>query len=443
MKDQKDIIEEIVNRLRNVEEMPYREGAWESFRDQRLQGVAPEGSRVTKLYYWWSAAAAVLVFAIAGWWFIQDDAQLGDTISMHPNTEVPQKIERPNVIDDTDVPVSEQPHDPRSQNTEEEVVSLPLAETAIANIQQALPFEVITERGIANQGIYESQAMAQPPAFEFRHPSLTYLEPNKSIDVAYPTILANTNISQHTLGKEVEEKNRHFKLTDRFSLGLVVAPSSTSQRMSFGGGLLFSYQIGKNLSVRTGATFHQYEANMLKDPLQSDFVEVAKTQEPTSSQDLYAGASMSARQAYIPMIPNVNAVSGFVQTVDIPLEVKYTVYKGFYANTGVSYAAVVNQKRYAHYIENVNSSPFVKGLPSTEEEVQSSVTPVTRMMESENDNVRTSGFGGFVNMSVGKEVKVSPKMSLSVEPFVKIPVGNFKHADMNYRNGGVRIITNF
>jgi len=48
-----------------------------------------------------------------------------------------------------------------------------------------------------------------------------------------------------------------------------------------------------------------------------------------------------------------------------------------------------------------------------------------------------------VNFSIGKEMRVNKRMNLSVEPYVKLPVGSFKQADMNYTNGGIRIITNF
>lgn len=449
MKDKKDIIDEIISRLKNAKELPYREGAWENFRNQHLHDVvAPSRSEFTKRRYGWSAAAAVLLLCAAGWWAVQNENPVQSPVAVQIDREVPQKIERPSVLGDIDMPTSERMAS-GGENIREKKTTGSNERPSVALPHKSPSFVSLPQSGPMWKENVDALIIRQSPHFDFQLPVLKQSGAKELSSLATlppPTVFSHSSAPQFSYTQETNGSSKAFRLSDRLSLGLVVAPSSTTEKLNVGGGMLFSYRIGKKLSVRTGATFHQYEVNTLKDPLQSDVMEVAKTQESPLSrtQELYANASMSARHAYAPLIPNVNAVSGFVQTIDIPLEVKYTIYKDFYANAGVSYAAVVNQRRYAHYIENVNSSPFVKGLPSSEEEMQSSVAPVTRVMESGNENVRTSGFGGFVNMSVGKEVKVvGTKISLSVEPFVKIPIGNFKHADMNYRNGGVRIITNF
>ncbi|WP_066751284.1 hypothetical protein [Sphingobacterium populi] len=204
---------------------------------------------------------------------------------------------------------------------------------------------------------------------------------------------------------------------------------------------MLSYNVTKQLSVRTGASFQQYEVGTLRDPSQIASMEVAASPDRPLQTDVgMAGSSLMAR---VPLIPNVNAITGMVRTIDIPLEAKYSFYKGLYAGAGISYATVLGQQRFAHYIENVNANPYGAGLPSNESEMRAAVQPVVRTMESANTNVNSSGFGGFVNMSVGKEMKLKRGPSVSLEPYVKLPVGSFKRADMNYTNGGLRIITNF
>lgn len=438
MKDKKDSIEYIVNHLKSREEIPYREGAWEDFRRRYLV------SAKRPAYIWGAAAAILLVLGVAGWWYLEINDKLSLEVPMVATNEMPQRVERPATVED------------RVQRLPQQ--GTPDAAPVEAGLDPVQKHDDILSRAVAEVYTMEQQhlsldirrglpfGVSLPPA-EFKHSgNLLATVDREDLDMhrSLPPYLGYQNISSDIVGKEIDGQSKNVRFSDRFSLGLIVSPSATNQRTSFGGGLLLSYNIGKNFSVRTGATYSQYEVQTLKDPAHPDIVEVAKAPNPESAvaSDRYAASSLGLRDM-MPIIPNVNGVSGIVQTLDIPLEARYTVYKGFYATTGVSYAAVLGQRRYAHYIENVNATPFDAGLPNSEREMQSAVTPVTRVMESENTNVRTNGFGGFVNMSVGKELKVNPKVSLMVEPFVKMPIGNFRHADMNYRNGGVRIITNF
>ncbi|HLS38996.1 MAG TPA: hypothetical protein VK023_12080, partial [Sphingobacterium bovisgrunnientis] len=66
-----------------------------------------------------------------------------------------------------------------------------------------------------------------------------------------------------------------------------------------------------------------------------------------------------------------------------------------------------------------------------------------KTVKSLQDNVNPKGFSGFANFSLGKKVNMNRKMSLSVEPFVKVPLGQFRKSDLDYTNSGIRIITTF
>jgi len=143
------------------------------------------------------------------------------------------------------------------------------------------------------------------------------------------------------------------------------------------------------------------------------------------------------------VLPNVNAITGNVQALEIPLDIRVKSKDCFYASSGLTYAAVFNQNRYTHYVENANSELFGNGLPENEADVKNAVQQVSRAIKTEDENISSNGFGGFVNLSIGKEMKMNKSMKISVEPYLKLPVGSFKRADMNYTNGGIRIITNF
>src|SRR5690606_2128186 len=139
----------------------------------------------------------------------------------------------------------------------------------------------------------------------------------------------------------------------------------------------------------------------------------------------------------------INAVTGFVQSIDIPLELKFHATRSLYAVAGMSYSSILNQERNAYYIDNINQETFAEGYPETQEQVVNAVKPVTKSIESTEKNVNTNGFTGFVNLSIGKDLRVNKNIGVSLEPYLKIPVGGYRRADMDYTNGGIRIMTSF
>ena len=438
-KKNRDIVDKIIERLRSNGELPYREGAWERFRATKLK-------KKRKLAPLWAAATLCLLGASAGYWILNRpsgvDTLMDSTEQLVSGDQVERAKQQQTHPDIESEPVVT-PDGASSQGSplSETLVYLQPLQEGVGN--EELPYVISsTISGIGREIPQVTSSLVLSPQWAIVVPK----EPATRGAVSLENhILAQDHHTMTVQAQEVDGQDKRFRLNEKFSLGLVVSPSATDRRTNVGGGLLLSYNISNRLSIRTGAAFHQYEVGVLKDPVQSAPVEVARTSErPLRAEaGFYASNGTAHMMSYVPLIPNVNAVSGNVQTIDIPLEAKYTVYKGFYASAGMSYAAILNQKRFAHYVENVNTDPYAKGLPANEAEMRNAVKPVTQTIESASNNVNPSGFGGFVNMSLGTEMKVGKSVSLSLEPYVKLPLGNFKRADMNYTNGGVRIITNF
>lgn len=455
MGKEKDIVKEIVEAIRTADQPVYREGAWERFKSEKL--ASSSGSNAA----WWSAAAAILlVFGGGLMWFIGSQRDLGTgarnndialqkSISPKLNSSVhPQDRDLSEELSGTSSSAVANALERQSQEgTLLLTTSAPTVNERMRGQQQLANTEFFDPLSVEVMPRYLS--VSQPLSSRVTAPSgrmaaAQKLSEQMPVVALEQMVLAQNHWRGTTQGKEVDGESKRFKFTDRFSLGLVVSPNRTDQRSNFGGGLLFSYSIGKRLKVRTGATFNQYEVGMLTDPSHPISHEVAKAEDmPVADAGGETSFLASFSAGRMALIPNVNAVTGNVQTIDVPVEAALDVYKGFYVSGGLSYSAVLNQERFAHYVENVNANPYSKGLPATEEELRQSTQPVTRTIESAVQNVNATGFGGFVNMSVGKDIKFSKGVSFSVEPFVKIPVGSFRRADMNYTNGGFRIITNF
>src|SRR5690606_21840648 len=86
--------------------------------------------------------------------------------------------------------------------------------------------------------------------------------------------------------------------------------------------------------------------------------------------------------------------------------------------------------------------PTYSSASDSPEPVENPVTTISTTQASAYENI-DNGFGGFVNFSIGRRVNMGKTIKVSIEPFVKLPVGQFKRADMNYTNCGIRIMTSF
>ena len=436
-KNKKDIVEEIVSRLKATPEHPYRAGAWEKFQADHL----PPKKSIAWRY--WSSAAAVLLLLGMGYIFqtnqLNTDQAIVHTPQMSgsdlPNTEIEsvENAEKKNLLEEETTVVAQYGGkllDDRKSHVDQKInnlIELQHEETSIAlnlkpTIIVPLPQRIINVNSIKQQDNNEL---------------------SKEI-VSFPTQLAASALRPEEQGYSEDLPNKkNFNLSNKLDLGAFVSPTSTNQKVKVGGGLMLAYNLNNRLSVRTGISYHEYEVGIVQDPTQPSSTEIVAADKLTHKQSQNLLLEPAAANSNFVAIPNVNAVNGMVQSLDIPLELSYRIAKNFYATSGVSYAPILNQKRHIQYIENVNTNTFTGGVPSNQAALESANRVVTKTTESSEENVSSNGFGGFVNFSLGRKMEVNKKLSISVEPFVKLPVGNFRVSEMNYTNGGIRIITNF
>ncbi|WP_140938211.1 outer membrane beta-barrel protein [Sphingobacterium lumbrici] len=438
MKENKDIIDEIVNRLRSQRDYDYKEGAWEKFQSSQ-QPILVSKIRV---YYRLSAAAALII--------------LGAGIALWLRNETPVTIDTINTVEVQERDNLTSPHTNNPTSTPQEVLGSlentpEIREDNTYSLSEPNGFEGSKELAyIAKQ--YEKGLENKISIIDYSHLPNTYLTV-KSISYhdkqlrsirSAPTdnmVLSSSATPINQSLKEVENRpsQSSMRLNERFDIAFFVSPNSTADKMSVGGGMLVAYNLNKKISLRTGASYNTYEMGVLKNPTAESSAEIVSVSHEKNS---FAGTSEASFQRSM-VLPNVNAVTGKVQSLDIPLELKYNFNTSLYAVAGVSYSAILNQERSAHYVENINNETFVNGYPENREQVSNSTKTVTRTVKSAETNVNSNGFNGFVTISVGKKVTIGNKFGISVEPYFKIPVGEYRRADMDYTNGGIRLMTTF
>ncbi|NGM63892.1 outer membrane beta-barrel protein [Sphingobacterium sp. SGR-19] len=445
----KELIDLIREGLKNAEELPYKEGAWETYKAkyepaQKVRPLAPL----------WVAAA---IAALAGFTFLFNDWNEPTESIRVVKTEQQNVKPAPIAGEMTDKPVVVEENRLAStnalHNNKNEKLST-FADDAVSprteRFQSQLAIQEIVQLDRMDMQPLDMTRLGNTSvlAREIKKPDLmVFREDHKPVAALAwdDDLIAGQQIDpnfayQSEAARQLSPKK--LRLTDRFELGAFLSPSTTDRSFDLGGGLVFAYRFNDKLAIRTGASFNQYEVGMLKSHVQEIGAEKKQEAAPIKNTDKVISKEASSLRTNNFFIPNLNAVTGKVQTLDIPLEIRYNLTKQFYATGGVSYAAVLSQERFDHYEESAGI-PTYSSVSDSEKPAQNSVTTVETTKISEDENINTNGFGGFVNFSLGRKVNVGKTMKVSVEPFVKLPVGQFKRADMNYTNGGIRIITSF
>ncbi|WP_164112499.1 MULTISPECIES: outer membrane beta-barrel protein [Sphingobacterium] len=449
MKTEKEIIDEIVNRLKSQPERAYRPGAWEGFNDQ----YGNRAKKIQQISRWAASVAACLLIGIGSVYYISDTTK--PTVSRE--SEVASTRQTP--IDEYNVAPLNTPMHKEGYHTAplaEKGNTANAADNAIGNkivssdknstVDRFLALSVVSDviRNI-NARINISSNELNPLSDDNRKYSSIGTDPvyPHSINRDQLALATSSNPNSDLKIREVENitQNKRVRFGDKFDLALFVSPYSTGDKMNVGGGLTFAYNLTNKLSVRTGASYNSYEMGMLKNPTEPNSYEAVIVNNNSDASKNMAG--LAAPQSSRMIIPNINAVTGIVQSVDVPIEMKYNVGRSLYAVAGVSYSAIIGQERNAHYVENVNTETFSHGFPENEKQIQTAVKAVTKTVKSAEKNVSTDGFNGFVNFSIGKKVNVNNRFGVSIEPYLKIPIGEYRRADMDYTNGGIRIMTNF
>lgn len=439
MKDNKELIDLIRDGLKNAGELPYKEGAWEVYKAK----YEPTG-KVRRLIPLWVAAA---VAAVAGFIFLfnSEDGSI-------------EAVKLADVEQITDNGVG------KTENKAEEAGKIETDRLASVDIQQkddnniSTPFYEVSQRAKQRPIMLDKMDVqsftlvhsenapsldkelkaADLMVFEDEDDAIAALDWSDDLIEGQQV---NPNFAyQNEVAHNLSPKK--MRLTDRFELGAFVSPSTTDRSFDLGGGLVFAYRFNDKVAIRTGASFNQYEVGMLGSQVREVREEKITQSAPVANSDKLISKETTAFRNNNLFIPNLNAVTGKIQTLDIPLEVRYNLTQQFYATGGVSYAAVLSQERFDHYEESVGI-PTYSSASDSEKPVKNSVSTISTTVKSDDENVNTNGFGGFVNFSVGRRVNVGKTMKVSVEPFVKLPVGQFRRADMDYTNGGIRIITSF
>ena len=431
---EKELIAHIRESLIEHEES-YQLGAWEKFN-------TPVKKRRRFFMPFLQGAAAILIIGLITFLIVNKEPNSLDTVISKTKTEQP-KVE-PNA-DENAIRIEQKPitgnksTDTYNDNLKEKAVNsqnLGIAKTnpslAIAQNQTVLN----TQEAIATTNLpvqNQTAIINKVETVETQKPIEKKVENVISKPIQETVVIAKveepkTNIidflaneTKNSTTKNAEEKTA--KNNDRFTLGLVVAPSfGNVKRLNMGYGVSVDYKLSDKFALNSGLAYNQMAASKgVIDNRQSDMASVSAIAKSGSTKSL-------------------ESVEERVTGIDIPLEIKYNVSKNLYANVGVSAFAVINQRRNNTFLEERIVQPA--GLSSANS--FSSVLVTQRVTESQAvTETQDYSYLGFYNLSFGYKKKISKNNSFAVEPFLKLPMREVKTENLRLIGTGVKLKFDF
>jgi hypothetical protein len=156
----------------------------------------------------------------------------------------------------------------------------------------------------------------------------------------------------------------------------------------------------------------------------------SQVQAPVNTASLVASSSK-----------NLESVEASVSGIDIPLGVKYNLSKKIYANVGVSAFAVLNQRKNNTYLQEtpVQASSTE---PATFGEMRILIVN-ERITEEAPEAPVGNKYIGFYNFSFGIRQPLSKKNTLSLEPFIKLPMREATQDNLKLIGTGIKLKLDF
>lgn len=244
-------------------------------------------------------------------------------------------------------------------------------------------------------------------------------------------------------GEAANSKMAKNNKTSKWNLGIMLAPSfNNTNELNMGYGVTMGYQISDKLSLTSGIAY----SNM------------------TASKSLQTNIGMSS--IIVGNTRSLESISQKVTGLDIPLELKYNINKNIYANFGVSALAVLNQKRNNTFVQEVvvngvtntissssNASgaagsgaanaPAISDATAAKGQFANSYVVNQRTTESASTSQNDENFIAFYNLSFGYKRKLYKNHSVSIEPFVKLPVKQVTQDNLKLIGTGLRLKVDF
>ena len=249
-----------------------------------------------------------------------------------------------------------------------------------------------------------------------KSPQLASVTTIKPVQPAKKTTVTKTmeELLQEDNGVKNLAANR-LPAEGRWSFGFAVGGALDSrQKGNINVGAEVNFKLSEKLSINTGVFYNQMGAKKANSSVV---------------------ATISEEKTLISAEANMSGT-------ELPLQVSYRVNKKFYAKAGISAYAIGKQAQTLQFIEQkavVTSFINEQGVVQYENRMVNEISTEAVTPEKLKQNKLVT----LYNLSFGFVQPIAGNKSLSLEPYLKVPVHDFSEQKLNLSQAGVRMVFNF
>lgn len=398
------IVDKLRERVNSLPDEGYVAGAWESFKAVNAAHISKmRRARTIRIYGYSTVGVAAML--LIGLFLYTTDSQYfnlskpsySNSISVIENIHIATKtpalaVNRPNL----DIPIKKIVS--RFYMSEQREAAIERNAQAIKETEIAVNTEDTSALNKATLAVNENETSLLKDSSAF----------NKENGLA---LNSNNRVFQN-------DSRRKDKKAVRFGVNISPGFNSTSTNsgstLNYSGGITLDVTIAKNLQISTGV---QLEHNNV------------------------VGESPAKVLGMTPS--NIDAV---LTNLDIPINITWHFFsdksRSYYVSGGVSSLAYLNEKytttSYDNQIKNNTVSAAGEDQLTTYRIVNVE-TVRTNTVSSPN----ALDVAGRLNLILGYEQKLSSKLNLHIEPFIKIPLTGLASENMRFTTGGVTFKISF
>ena len=403
-----EIIAHIKDSLSSYEES-YVPGSWERF--DRQQGHKPG------MLLWigrLSSAAALLILGSLLFWYV----------AKSPRTQPDKNL----VVQSQDPAVTKQDHAGNDvAQSKVQVDEIEFAKASLSPVKSKqtsyVATVVVTDQPVNLVAAQHTMNVAQIPvessleSVTVKTIPLTGTNPVEEVDsksALEAFLKAESKNTARTASNTPVEKG------NKWAVGVMVSPSiGSTNKINMGYGLSMGYAITDKVSLNSGISYNELAASR----------NVAPVAAPASTA--IAGESKS-----------LESVEQRVTGIDIPLDIRYNLGKNLYANVGVSAFAVIDQRRNNTYLQEKVVERASYDSPASNDFknliLNEKVTEDAPVSEIDHNK-----YIGFYNFSFGYKQKVAKDKSISIEPFMKVPMKEITRDNLRLMGTGIKLRFDF
>ena len=477
--EEQDIIRMLSDKLRESEQ-PYKEGAWERF-VAKQQMVADAQRAADKpatpiartpvrslIRPWMGVAAAILISIGAGWFYYtgqntplsnqKDKAQTAQNSLPITGNTVPAAAGNKSTTTNAQATAKHTgAANTGSGSIADGVLNRQGSLATINNINQSINQSLnqptrnynnsiiaLTPVDIAGVGTAAQQTPSIPQSLVHGGsggqlkitpaplPSYMDLANENTPGQERPTAssaLAATQPQKPTKGVDhqaLQQPNQHFddqgyyalneEHQGKWDMGVMFVPGlSNDAKLNMGYGVSVGYQVNNRISLNSGVAYTALNGSKVVDP---------------GSTLVSGGRALSS-------------IDARVTGLNVPLEIRYHLNDKIYFGTGVSALAVLDDKVESKYaLAEVQSSAFEarNGHPLKPNALQSLAANIPTKEAIPEKQVGAKDFAGYINFTFGLKQPLNKTKSLSIEPFVSVPMSNHLfNQNIKMTDGGIRI----